>query len=121
MKAALWKCQAMDAKENQSQVSLSAHSPWKSLLRFPHSHSAGEGDGKVESQNQASHFPTARLCPSQIQTQKGGLKASRFAPAFRLILRLENAARSTIRVRDAEVMNRGFSFFVALFLKYIIL
>jgi hypothetical protein len=91
MKAALWKCRAMDAEENQRQVSLRAHRPWKSLLRFPHSHSAGEGDGKVESRNQASHFSIARSYPSQIQTQKGGLKASRYAPAFRLILRLENA------------------------------
>ncbi len=26
-----WKCRAVDAEENQQQVSLSAHRPWKSL------------------------------------------------------------------------------------------
>src|SRR2546430_6240925 len=29
----------MEREENQNQVSLSSHSPWKSLSRFPHSHS----------------------------------------------------------------------------------
>ena len=34
-----WKCRAVDTEENQKQVSLSAHSPWKSpKARFPHSH-----------------------------------------------------------------------------------
>jgi hypothetical protein len=35
-------------------------SPWKSLSRFPHSRSPGHyRHGKVEIQNQDSHFPTA--------------------------------------------------------------
>src|SRR5258708_7942948 len=29
----------MESEENQNQVSLASHSPWKSLSRFPHSHS----------------------------------------------------------------------------------
>ena len=33
----------MDSKENQTQVSLAAHILWKSLARFPHSHSRDEG------------------------------------------------------------------------------
>jgi hypothetical protein len=40
----------MDIEENQKQVSLSAHSPWKSLPQFPHFHrrdDAGER-GKPE-------------------------------------------------------------------------
>jgi hypothetical protein len=48
--------------------------------------------GKLENQKQVSHFPTCCLFLSQIQTKKGGLAADRFAPAFRLILGLENAA-----------------------------
>src|ERR1700680_274740 len=36
----LWKCRPVDAEENQKQVSLRAHRPWKSqTARFPHSHS----------------------------------------------------------------------------------
>src|SRR6266446_4787520 len=29
----------MEREEDQNQVSLSSHGPWKSLSRFPHSHS----------------------------------------------------------------------------------
>jgi hypothetical protein len=46
--------------------------------------------GKVENQKQVSHFPTCCFL-NQNQIKKGGLAADRFAPAFRLILRLENA------------------------------
>ena len=52
----------MDAEENQKQVSLRAHRPWKSL-RDSHIPSAATGGGKVESQPQASHFPTAPRFP----------------------------------------------------------
>ena len=60
-----WKWRAVDAEENQQQVSLSAHRPWKSL--------------------RDSHIPTAPTTQSY-STQKGGPAADRFAPAFRLIL-----------------------------------
>ena len=43
------------------------------------------GYGKVENQQQVSHFPTCCFL-SQHQTNKGGPAAVRFAPAFRLIL-----------------------------------
>ena len=50
----------MDSEENQKRVFHAAHRPWKSQLRFPHSRSSGGGrHGKVEIQNQDSHFPTA--------------------------------------------------------------
>lgn len=83
----LWKCRAMDAEENQIQVFLRAHSPWKSQQRrFPHSHSPGdEARGKVEIQTQDSHFPTGPV-PLSKTNQKGGPAADRFAPASRLIL-----------------------------------
>jgi hypothetical protein len=79
----------MDNEENQRQVSLVVHSPWKSL-RDSHISTAPTARGKVENQGQVSHFPTCCFS-SQNQTQKGGLAADRFAPASRLILELENA------------------------------
>lgn len=60
--------------------------PLEIAARFPHSHRPDESRGKVEIQNQDSHFPTAVLSLFQLH-QKGGLAADRFAPAFRLILR----------------------------------
>jgi hypothetical protein len=42
--------------------------------RFPHSPQAGdEADGKVENQNQVSHFPTARFPPYPEKTEKAAL------------------------------------------------
>jgi len=40
----------VDTEENQRQVSLGAHSPWKSLLRFPHSHRRDEAMEKWKAQ-----------------------------------------------------------------------
>src|SRR6266496_1569337 len=53
----------MDAEENQNQVSLRVHSPWKSQkARFPHSHRPDdEARGKVEIQKQDFHFPTGSI------------------------------------------------------------
>ena len=73
-----WKCRAMDAEENQKQVSLTAHSPWKSL-RDSHIPTAPTSRGKVENQRRVSHFPAC--CLGLSKTQKGGLVADRFAPA----------------------------------------
>src|SRR5271157_4886008 len=53
----------MDSEENQTQVSLTAHSPWKSLLRFPHSHSRDEPVEKWKSQNQAFPLSHCYVCP----------------------------------------------------------
>jgi hypothetical protein len=75
----------VDAEENQKQVSLRAHSPWKSqTARFPHSHSPEtRNSGK-----RRARFPLFRLLFILCKpNQKGGLAADRFAPAFRLILR----------------------------------
>ena len=47
----------LDNEENQRQVSLVAHSPWKSL-RDSHIPTAPATRGKVENQKQVSHFPT---------------------------------------------------------------
>jgi len=82
----LWKCRSVDQEENQTQVSLLAHRPWKSL-RDSHipTASATTADGKVEIQNQDSHFPTAT---SVLQlNQKGDLARIASLPAFRLIVR----------------------------------
>ena len=55
----------MDAEENQKQVSLRAHSPWKSqTARFPHSHRRDEAVEKWKTKKQVSHFPTAYDCLS---------------------------------------------------------
>ncbi len=53
----------MDVEENQNQVSLHVHSPWKSQkARFPHSHRPDdEARGKVEIQKQDFHFPTGSV------------------------------------------------------------
>jgi hypothetical protein len=48
----------VDAEENQKQVFLRAHTLWKSL-RDSHIPAAMTSSGKVESQSQPSHFPTA--------------------------------------------------------------
>ena len=52
----------MESEENQKRVSLSSHSPWKSLCdsHIPTA-PAANADGKVEIQKQDSHFPTARF------------------------------------------------------------
>jgi len=48
----------VDAEENQKQVFHGAHSPWKSLARFPHSHRRDEAMEKWNAQKRASHFST---------------------------------------------------------------
>ena len=81
----------MDAVENQRQVSHRAHTPWKShTARFPHSHPGDEGAEKWKTKGTFPTFPLDVFVSSKT-TQKGGLAAGRFAPAFRLILQLENA------------------------------
>ena len=45
----------MDTEENPKQVFLGAHSPWKSQLRFPHSHRRDEAMEKWKAQKRA--FP----------------------------------------------------------------
>lgn len=63
----------MDAEENQEQVSLRAHSPWKSLPRFPHFHRPYSAwkSGKPKAGFPLSHSPVCFSNP----TQKGGLAA----------------------------------------------
>jgi hypothetical protein len=79
----------MDNEENQRQVFLVAHSPWKShKTRFPHFHRPGRG--QVENEKHVFHSPARCLYISK-PNQKGGLAPGRFAPVSRLILRLENA------------------------------
>lgn len=58
----------MDNEENQKQVSLVTHSPWKSL-RDSHISTAPTTRGKVENQKPVSHFPT-RCCPLKTKTRK---------------------------------------------------
>src|SRR5450432_1908145 len=84
----------MDAEENQRQVFLRAHSPWKSqTTRFPHSHSRCSAwkSGKPKAGFPLSHWLS--LLFNQIK--KGNPAADRFAPASRLILQLENAVAYT--------------------------
>src|ERR1019366_9933721 len=58
-----WKCRAMDAEENQRQVSLRAHRPWKSqTARFPHSHRRDEAMEKWKTKNRFSTFPLPTIC-----------------------------------------------------------
>ena len=66
----LWK--PWKAKSRLPPVSTG---PWKSRqeqARFPHFHSSGgEADGKVENQEQVSHFPTAPFFLSQKERKEG--------------------------------------------------
>jgi len=80
----------MDVEENQVQVSLNAHSPWKSL-RDSHIPTVATKQWKVENRKQVSHFPLPCF-PWFQQIQKGGL-AAELRSSSRLIVRLENAAR----------------------------
>jgi len=77
----------MEREENQKRVSLSSHSPWKSL-RDSHipTAPAANADGKVEIQKQDSHFPTARFPLPNSFRKEAELRIA-FAPAFRLIVR----------------------------------
>ena len=46
----------MESEENQKQVLLAFHRPWKSLMRFPHSHRADRRSLSLRNQNERS-FP----------------------------------------------------------------
>jgi len=52
----------MESEENQTQVSLPSHRPWKSLARFPHSHRA-HGFSLSQNQNR-KEFPATHPIPS---------------------------------------------------------
>ncbi len=81
-----WKCRAMDAEENLTQVFLRVHSPWKSL-RDSHipTAPAAKPVGKWKSICRIPTFPPA-LLPHSKPNQKGGPAADRFIPSSRLIL-----------------------------------
>ena len=87
MRSGRWKWRSMDAAENQRQVSLRAHRPWKSQpARFPHSHRPDdEAAGKVQIQKQDSHFPTGSNSLIA-NTKERRPAAGRYAPGSRLIL-----------------------------------
>lgn len=55
--SALWKCRAVEREENQTAVSLSFPSPWKSLTRFPHSHSADDCGFLLKTQTRKDPSP----------------------------------------------------------------
>jgi hypothetical protein len=79
-----WKWRAVDAEENQQQVSLSAHRPWKSLRD---SHIPTAPTTQWKSGKPKTGFPLSHCTiPPSHSNQKGGPAADRFAPAFRLIL-----------------------------------
>jgi len=65
----------MDAKENQEQVSLGVHRPWKSPGDF-HIPTAATSNGKVENQKQVSHFPTAYGFPFTTKLRKEAWRRS---------------------------------------------
>src|SRR5450432_4588177 len=96
----------MDAEENQRQVFLRAHSPWKSqTTRFPHSHSRCSAwkSGKPK-----AGFPLSHLLSLLFnQIKKGNPAADRFAPASRLILQLENARKAMGRRPRANEEDRS--------------
>jgi hypothetical protein len=83
----------VDAEENQRQVShgrpQSVEIAKAAIPTFPQ---LRRGAGKWKTKSRFPTFPLAVFLPKT--NQKGGLAADRFAPAFRLILGLENAPAS---------------------------
>src|SRR5260370_30090510 len=68
----------MDNEENQRQVSLVAHSPWKSRMRFPHFHRPGDA-WKSGKPTAGFHFPTrcfSLSTPNQQRRPSGGFLSS---------------------------------------------
>jgi hypothetical protein len=89
----LRKCRAVDG-EGKPKPGFPAQptSPWKSLLRFPHSRSPGhDRHGKVEIQKQDSHFPTATSLSLSNQSKMKGDQPQPKTLSFRLISGLEYA------------------------------
>src|SRR5258708_37945583 len=74
----------MDVEENQNQVSLHVHSPWKSQkARFPHSHRPDdEARGKVEIQKQDFHFPTGSVSSLLLTSKNQRKEAWRPGPSL---------------------------------------
>jgi hypothetical protein len=80
----------VESAENQTAVFLSFHRPWKSLCDF---HIPTASTTQWKSGKPKTGFPLFHCTiPPSRSNQKGGPAADRFAPAFRLILGLENAA-----------------------------
>jgi hypothetical protein len=85
MKTGRWKWRAMDAEENQKQVFLRAHSPWKSQeARFPHSHRPDDEAG-WKSGNPKAGFPLSHRLDLPIQSQERRPGGRSLRPASRLI------------------------------------
>jgi hypothetical protein len=76
---------AWKTRKTEPRFPAVSHSPWKSLRDF-HIPTAPARRGKVENQNQVSHFPTRGSCTSK-STKKGDpWRRIASLPAFRLIL-----------------------------------
>jgi hypothetical protein len=75
---------AWKTRKTKPRFPFVSHRPWKSL-RDSHIPTAPARRGKMENQNQVSHFPTCCFL-DQINQRKETLAADRLAPAFRLIL-----------------------------------
>src|SRR5437660_12002796 len=81
----------MENEENQRQVSLVSHSPWKSPSAIPtFPQPRRRLLGKVEIQKQDSHFPSVVV--SLITNSERRFPRTPGSPSFRLIVRLEYAA-----------------------------
>jgi hypothetical protein len=81
-----WKCRAVDTEENQEQVSLRVHSPWKSP-RDSHIPTAATKPGKSGKPKPGFPLSHGTVFLSQIQNRKEARRRGRFATASRLILR----------------------------------
>src|SRR5690348_14294537 len=80
-----WKCRSDGQRGKPKAGFPRCPQPLEIAERDFHISTAPATRGKVENQQQVSHFPTCCFL-SQHQTKKGGPAAVRFAPAFRLIL-----------------------------------
>jgi hypothetical protein len=99
----------MDAVENQEQVSplrpQALEIAQDAIPTFPPPRRGAE---KWKTKKHVSHFPACCLWVFKT-TRKGGLAAGRYAPPFRLILRLENAGAKT-RISTNKVARRTVNF-----------
>src|SRR5215216_7200550 len=99
----------MESEENQTQVSLASHSPWKSLSRFPHSHSPGEARKSGKRKSTFPTFPLTVFCIYKTN-QKGGPAADRFRSRLQAHSSMRKCFPKQNRLHDCDrkyVRGRG--------------
>jgi len=102
-----WKWRAVDAEENQLQVSLSAHRPWKSLRDFHIPSAPTTPAGRWKSNSRIPTFPPARFAlwksKNQIRKEARRRLASLPPPGSFFNEKMLSAGTAALRARDKNV------------------